>query len=636
MNLEAKKGNENDENEMEDKLNYKEEKSEDYDNNEYENNKNKAELLSASSISKGIISPVNKNLYDVKLIENSNKTNDINNKYKKDQFNSNDKPIINTSNKSNQNLHNLFIIDSKTIKFKNSDNINKRESEFENNMKSIHNNIHIKYKAESFVKNNYKNLNDSNISKPILEDVLEDKNKCVKINIDKAKSFLPTVNVKSSLNQIFYNKNNTFTDLNSQKNIIKSENGFKDKIEIPKSYKENLLVPNFTMNIPNSRFEKFQYIKYIQRDDLLNNTIQKNKQKKLKYLNILNSINKIYSSSALKLSSTNNHSNFNKNDNIDNIESIHHIENYDSNNTNIKVEEEIDLNSKTKIGQNLKNTTSLNENNSIFFNIDNLIDETKKSINFIKEKNIIGNYEASIMNKSIKKLESFEKFCKRKDIQKVKENFYKLQLKKEMIENENNNKNNSKEVNKFEKVNRNVDIMNNFVRSFNKNENRAFFSTEINFEIPKAGKILNMLNISSENHENVNKNLMNVENKENDNNNMIETKSISEYKNIKLKNGKDREKRLELSKSPHKLANYFFQKDFDETVNELYFNEEIIPEIETPYDRIDIKEFVRISDKILKKKFKTSKMFNQKDIEKFNKKTKIVEDNKNKNNTNKK
>lgn len=132
-------------------------------------------------------------------------------------------------------------------------------------------------KTDSLAKNHKKEKIDSNISKAIIEDEVEiDSTKNIKINLDKAKHFLPTINVKSSLNKIFYNKNSTFTDLNTSKrkereNKLYSKNNNKSNIAMPKSYKENILVPNLALNIPDSRFEKFQSIKLIQRDDILQN-----------------------------------------------------------------------------------------------------------------------------------------------------------------------------------------------------------------------------------------------------------------------------------------------------------------------------------------------------------------------------
>lgn len=322
--------------------------------------------------------------------------------------------------------------------------------------------------------------------------------------------------------------------------------------------------------------------------------------KKIKYLDILKSINKIYSSTTNKVANSE-RKDIDRNIEIENDYKgnhdrnlINNIDNLSSNlGFNSKIEDEIDYTSKVKSNssktpiddQSIK-IQNQNQNQHLFNDIYSLIDETKKSINFIKQKNVIGNLERNLLNKSIKKFETFEKFCKRKDVQKIKDEFNRLKLNNSLL-------NDEKHIDK----NQNSDIVNKYLKSFNKNENKpnTFFSTEIESCIPKAGKILNVLNNSDDEAE-----IKNL------------TQNVSEYKSLKIKNKMDREKRLELSKSPHKITKFFYQKQFDETVNELYFNEEIIPEKSTPYDRIDIKEFIRISDKILKKKFKTSKVFNKK------------------------
>lgn len=138
--------------------------------------------------------------------------------------------------------------------------------------------------------------------------------------------------------------------------------------------------------------------------------MDKHNQKKIKYLDILKSINKIYSSSTNKFANTENK---NRDIEIENDykgnhdrNSINNIDNLSSNLAfNTKIEDEIDYTSKVKSNSSKtplddQRIKIQNQNQNLFNDIYSLIDETKKSINFIKQKNVIGNLERNLLNKS--------------------------------------------------------------------------------------------------------------------------------------------------------------------------------------------------------------------------------------------
>lgn len=388
---------------------------------------------------------------------------------------------------------------------------------------------------------------------------IKDNNKeqYTKISSNQDEFSLPNINI-NSLNDVFFtkpkhsnNKSQAHETINSNKIYKSKVNIDKDdftylnieyeklqkyipKIDKPKSYIENMKVPKPSIKYKDSRLEKFQIIKNFQKQNIENKVLKENQKTKKSYIQLLNDIKNLF-----------------------------------------------DLNTIAEKEKMLYSTKQDNlDRNKLHSEVQSLIDASKKTIYFLKSKDIFTPTDRLFISNAFpKKIESLAEYMKEKDLEIIRN---KQEIKSHThFKMKNNSTTNTIKLQMKEKDSHNSGMV---------------FSTEVNIISSKKNR-----GDSTDTNKPFNNKINDEEMKEIDkeyeiDNEEIMDTNLSLFKKTRLINQNMINKRL---------ANTYREKrnndiSIKHKLSEKYFNVDVIPVKQDNYSRISVKDFMKLSDYLYK------------------------------------